>query len=181
MKKKSFIIMIKKTIVFFCGLFILTLSNTIDGQNENTKRLEGKISSLSIGQMPKKMSDIFYDQHHERIYFDSCAVLNYNNGEYMAVAYGKYIGENRLFLSMPYEITDTLIVKYAFLVEKEGDRYKVRDTPPTTCTCTTNCTLGCDPELLPTGKWICTECTEVGEHIIPRCNKSVTANPLPKE
>ena len=113
----------------------------------------------------QRMNEIYRQVHKDVMVFDSCAVKTLEGGEIIAIAYGT---------------TDSSFVKFAVLIADSEHDYSKDDTPPTTCTCSGNCLLGCDPEYLPTGKWICTECKK-WDGLLPNCVKSVTAIPLPKK
>ena len=145
----------------------LAVSMAVLGLHACKKTDENKSLRISVsGQetpielMPQKMSEIYYNVHHERQLFDSCKVIEQDNGYTILVAYGTD-EENQN-------------VKFAVLVNKVGDKLSVRTTPGTTCTCTGTCQSGCNPEPLETGEWICTDC-EPWPHSLPNCYKKVIA------
>lgn len=145
----------------------LAVSVAVLGLHACKKTDENKSLRISVsGQetalelMPQKMSEIYYNVHHERQFFDSCKIIEQDNGLTLLVAYGTD-KENQN-------------VKFAVLTNKEGEKISVRSTPETTCTCKGTCQSGCDPERLSTGEWICTDC-EPWLNSLPNCYKTVTA------
>lgn len=157
---------LNQTFIIICSLIAVSLFSCERKSNAIEKQLSvsGKMCSLEL--IPQTMSNIYYNLNGKNIDFDSCAVIEQANGYTIVVAYAKQ---------------DSLNIKFAVLAEKDGENINIRDTPPSTCTCTGNCQKGCDPEYLGTGyEWICTKC-EYSQVPEPYCRKSVTANPLPKE
>ncbi len=147
-------------------LFSIMLSCNKTHQEEQTKRIIMSGNSYSLSSMNEKMSEIYANMRQERMDFDSCAVVEQENGYTIVVAYGK---------------RDTMNVSFAVLAEKNGNDIYVRDTPTSSCTCEGNCQKGCDPEYLGEGnKWMCTQC-EFTHEVEPVCIRSVTAIPNPKE
>ena len=146
----------------------LAVSVAVLGLHACKKTDENKSLRISVsGQetalelMPQKMSEIYYNVYRERQLFDSCKVVEQLNGFTIIVA----MGTNK----------DGESIKFATIVEKDGEGLSLRDTPPSTCVCEGTCTRGCDPHYLGTGyEWECTSC-QYSQFPYPTCIKTVSA------
>ena len=155
------ILSVLKNTLIIALLLMVFFPLSLDAQNEHMRSTATKQKNITL----QRMNEIYRQVHKDVMTFDSCAVKTLEGGEIIAIAYGT---------------TDSSFVKFAVLIANSEHDFSKDDTPPTTCTCSGNCLQGCNPNYLPTGKWICTECKE-WDGLLPNCVKSVTAIPLPKE
>lgn len=163
----------KKTDIKRASLWLVTatlaVSMAVLAMNACKKTDENKSLRISVSgkmvpleMMPQKMSDLYFNTYHERQWFDSCKIVEQDNGYTIIVA----VGTNK----------DGESIKFATLADKEGDILSLRDTPHSTCTCEGTCNKGCEPKYLGVGyAWDCTSC-EYSQLPRPTCVKTITAS-----
>ena len=150
--------MVTATLAVSMAVLAMNACKKTDENKSLRISVSGKMVPLEM--MPQKMSDLYFNTYHERQWFDSCKIVEQDNGYTILVAYGtNEEGQH---------------VKFAILTDKEDNRISIKGTPQTTCTCKGTCQSGCQPEYLATGNWICTDC-EPWPYSLPNCIKAVSA------
>ncbi|MCQ2283595.1 MAG: hypothetical protein MJZ57_01695 [Bacteroidales bacterium] len=110
--------------------------------------------------VPSYMADLYNGSRGTDLAFDSCKIVNQDNGYKIIIAKGMDL--------------DT-IVRFACVLEFK-DGFQTREGKiTTTCECRGTCASGCDPEYLGGSRWICTGCEYDQGQVESTCIKSVTA------
>lgn len=156
--KRACLWLLTATLVGLISAIGVYSCNKADEKRSVHISVSGKMTNLEL--MTQQMSQIYYNVHHEKQEFDSCKVVEQDNGYINLVAFGT--------------TADGETVKFAIPADKKGDTLLVKSTPVITCTCRGNCLSGCDPLQLDSGEYICTDCEDLPESTLPICTKSVS-------
>lgn len=146
--------------------FLLSYLLFLQGQTIYAQHLKTNKPDIDFGGVlvawdnaPAYMSDLYNGLHGTDMVFDSCKIVNQDNGYKIIIAKGMDM--------------DT-IVRFAYILEYK-DGFQTRDNNvTTTCECRGICASGCDPEYLGNNKWLCSECQPL-PNTLTQCIKVVTA------